>query len=227
MARGGLASLDHLLEVIRHGGAAMYPLLLCSVLAVGIVFERLLVIGRARVSTQALLARLRGHLERGEWEEARRACLAAPLPLGAVAAAGLEKIGRPPQEVDDAMAHAGNLALQNLESNLPVLGTIGGVAPFIGLFGTVLGIMRAFRDIQARGQAGTAVVAGGVSEALIATAAGLVVAVVAVVAYNTFLNRISRLEVQLEAARSELFYLFTEEWECAQREGTAMPVGIN
>lgn len=101
------------------------------------------------------------------------------------------------------------------------------MAPFIGLFGTVLGIMRAFRDIQARGQAGTAVVAGGVSEALIATAAGLVVAVVAVVAYNTFLNRISRLEVQLEAARSELFYLFTEEWECAQREGTAMPVGIN
>lgn len=217
--------MGHLLGVLSHGGVAMYPLLFCSVLALAIIIERGVVIGRAGVPVGPLVQHLREALQRGDWGEARRICRKAPAPLRAVASSGLDKAGRPPQEVDDAMAHAGNLALQDLESNLPVLGTIGSVAPFIGLLGTVLGIMRAFRDIQARGQAGTAIVAGGVSEALVATAAGLVVAIVAVVAYNTFLNRLSRLETQLDAARSELFYLFTEGWECAQGTAAARRAG--
>lgn len=214
----GGEGLDNLLDWIRHGGLAMYPLLLCSVLAVAIALERLGAVGRARVPTAELTDRLRTLLARGDHEEARQLCLSAPKPLGPMAAAGLAKIGRHAEEIDDTMAHAGALALQELESNLPALGTIGGTAPFIGLFGTVLGIMRAFHDIQTRGQAGTAVVAGGISEALIATAAGLLVAIFAVITYNAFLNRIGRLEVRLEAARSELLYLFTEDWQCLRRE---------
>ncbi|MBI3945475.1 MAG: MotA/TolQ/ExbB proton channel family protein [Armatimonadetes bacterium] len=199
--------------MIERGGIAMYPLLFCSVLVLGLTLERAGVIGRARVNAADLVARLREALERGDREEARRVCAGATLPLGPVALAGLARIGRGREEIDEAMARASALALEDLESNLPVLGTIGGTAPFIGLFGTVLGIMRAFHDIQARGQAGTAVVAGGVSEALIATATGLLVAVLAVISYNVFLNRVGRLEVRLEAARSELLHLFMEDWK--------------
>ena len=200
----------------------MYPLLFCSVLVVAVMLERLGAFRRARVDVIGLMDRLRqvrGHDAR---EEALRICRETPLPLGPEATAGLEKAGRRPEDVDDAMANAGALALQDLESNLPILGTIGGTAPFIGLFGTVVGIMRAFHNIRVRGHAGTAVVAGGVSEALIATAAGLLVAVVAVVAYNAFLNRVSRLETRLDAARSELLFFFTEEWDCARVEKAAL-----
>lgn len=203
----------------------MYPLLLCSVLTVAIVLERIGVFHRAKVNYDALLDSLRALAPKGDRESARQLCAQTPLPLGPVAAAGLAKVGRSSQEIDDAMAHAGDLAIQQLEGSLPVLGTIGGIAPFIGLFGTVIGIMRAFHNIQKHGQAGTAVVAGGVSEALIATAAGLLVAVLAVVAYNSFLNRINRLEVSLDAARSELLYLYTEDWQCVPSETTAAPAG--
>lgn len=218
--------MESFLDVIRHGGVAMYPLLLCSVMAVAVAFERLLALRRARIDAGGLIGRLRDPLARGDFEEARRVCRQVSGPLGAVALAGLAKLGRPRQEMEDAMAHASNLAMDDLESNLPVLGTIGGISPFIGLFGTVLGIMRAFRDIQARGQAGTAVVAGGVSEALVATAAGLVVAIVAVVAYNAFLNRVSRIETRLDAARSELLYFLMEGDECLRRQDGAMRVEI-
>lgn len=201
----------------------MYPLLLCSVLVVAITLERASVMARARVDTDNLAEHLREALARGDTEAARRLCESAPMPLRPVALAGLQHMGRSREEVEAAMQHAGILALDDLESNLPVLGTIGGTAPFIGLFGTVLGIMRSFHNIQSHGHAGTAVVAGGVSEALIATAAGLVVAVFAVVSYNVFLNRIRRLEVRLEGARSELLFLFTEEsdWQHAKPIGDA------
>jgi biopolymer transport protein ExbB len=218
--------LESVLDVIRHGGVAMYPLLLCSVLALAVSLERLLAIRRARVDAGGLIEQLREPLARGDLEEARQICQRAPVPISAVALAGLAKLGRPRQEMEDAMRHASNLAMDDLESNLPVLGTIGGITPFIGLFGTVLGIMRAFRDIQARGQAGTAVVAGGVSEALVATAAGLVIAILAVVAYNAFLNRIGRIETRLDAARSELLYFLLEGDGCTRRHDAAMRVEI-
>jgi biopolymer transport protein ExbB len=208
-------TLNEVMELIRHGGLAMYPLLLCSVLAVAVVLERTVVMARARVRPEELTARLRELLERGEETQAEELLRRAPRPLGSVALAGFARRGDAKERIDEAMAAAASLALDDLESNLPILGTIGSTAPFIGLFGTVVGIMRAFHDIQARGHAGLEVVAGGVSEALIATAAGLAVAVFAVVFYNLFLNRVNRLEVRLEAARSELLHLFAEETTCA------------
>ena len=172
-----------------------------------------------------LIEQLREPLARGDLEEARQICQRAPVPISAVALAGLAKLGAPAREMEDAMRHASNLAMDDLRA------TSGarhdqGITPFIGLFGTVLGIMRAFRDIQARGQAGTAVVAGGVSEALVATAAGLVIAILAVVAYNAFLNRIGRIETRLDAARSELLYFLLEGDGCTRRHDAAMRVEI-
>jgi biopolymer transport protein ExbB/TolQ len=91
-----------------------------------------------------------------------------------------------------------------LERYLSILGTLGNIAPFIGLFGTVVGIIRAFRDLAVSGSGGPSVVAAGISEALITTAAGLVVAIPAVIAYNYFLRRVGTVMTEIEAASKKL-----------------------
>lgn len=173
-----------LLVYFHQGGIAMYPLLLCSILTVAIGIERAVVLLRAGRADAILLEALRGLLASNQAAVAVQRCAVSHGPLArimqAVLAPGEHDAQRRRRVLERALARETG----RLEQYMPVLATIGSVSPFIGLFGTVLGIMRAFRDIGIAGSAGSAIVAAGVAEALVATAAGLMVAVVAVVAYN-------------------------------------------
>jgi len=130
--------------------------------------------------------------------------------LSEVLLSGLSRSGRSKEEVNEAMELAGRRELLKLEKSLGILGTIGSTAPFIGLFGTVLGIIRAFSDLAIAQGASPAAVADGIAEALIATAAGLFVAVPAVVAYNYFVRSASRHALELEASASEFISRISE-----------------
>jgi biopolymer transport protein ExbB len=173
-----------LLVYFQQGGVAMYPLLLCSILSVAIVIDRIMVLYRAGRADGALAGVLEGLLAGDQVTAAESQCQRADGPLARAMQAALA----PPKGRADRRQGALERALSReagrMERHLPILATIGSVSPFIGLFGTVLGIMRAFRDISAAGAAGSAVVASGIAEALITTAAGLFVAVIAVIAYN-------------------------------------------
>lgn len=175
-----------MLEVLRQGGVVMWPLGLCSVIVVMVAAERAFRFAVADVDGEKMLTDAGHLLDRGQKEEAIEQLHRSKSPAAAAILAAIDnQRGNPANVEEDVEAVAASERLR-LSKNLGFMGTIGNVAPFIGLFGTVLGIMRAFRDIGEVGAAGPAVVASGISEALVATAAGLFVAVLAVICFNFY-----------------------------------------
>src|SRR4051812_25314915 len=162
-----------------------------SVVSVAIMVERAVYL-RARGDGDALARELSTLLKGGDVEGARQALAGRTAPAATVAAAGLDHFDRGPTAVGEAMAGAKARLRIDMERNLGVLGTLGNNAPFIGLFGTVLGIIKAFADLARNQSGGAAAVMSGISEALVATAVGLMVAIPAVIAFNYFQGKVRK-----------------------------------
>ena len=197
---------DDLVSLIRTGGVVMYPLIACSVVSLAIVIERLWVLGRGARQAARLQRAVAEAWDRGGLGDVRTLALRDPSPLAAVFRAVLaDPEGGAAAELRDRMArrHHSEVA-RNLKRFVWLLGTIGSLAPFIGLFGTVLGIIRSFESMAASGSGGFAIVAAGISEALIATAGGLFVGVLAIFAYNGLMVRIGNLASQWRDWTDEL-----------------------
>jgi len=183
-------------DLIQQGYYATYPLLLCSVVALAIAGERLWALRRLDARMAAVGKQIGFFLRRGDVEGARDMVErdASDLPLGRIYLELLPRVADTPVEdlLSIAEGHRVEQA-QILRRNVWLIGTIGSAAPFIGLFGTVVGIMRAFHHMAQTGTGGFAVVASGISEALVATALGLGVAIIAVALYNYFQVRLNDL----------------------------------
>jgi biopolymer transport protein ExbB len=169
----------------------MIIILGCSVLTLGFALERAVYFWKRRGTPESTLALALTSVRDGDLKGATWTCSRTPHPMGTVAAQVIENADLPPDEVEERLQIALSEERLLLERNLGVLGTMGNTAPLIGLLGTVWGIMRAFHDMARTGSAGPSVVASGVAEALFTTAAGLLVAVPAVMLYNHFVRRIS------------------------------------
>ncbi len=181
----------------------MVVILLCSVVTFGFIFERTVYFWNRRTDPVGLHRQLIEKVRAGGVKEAVWLCAAHPHPAGAVSAAVLHAAHLSAEAIDEKLQIALSEQRLALERNLGVIGTMGNTAPLIGLLGTVWGIMRAFHDMAQTGSAGPSVVAAGVAEALFTTAAGLMVAVPAVMFYNHFVRRIAvMLTVAENQARS-------------------------
>jgi biopolymer transport protein ExbB len=164
-----------------------------SVLSVAVMVERAFFLSSSgRFDFEAVGKDLLRFLRDGNVAGARRALADARGPESQVAVAGLEQVGRGSDAVSEAMASTKSRVRLDLERNLGVLGTLGNNAPFIGLFGTVLGIIKAFADLSHNQGGGAATVMSGISAALVATAVGLMVAIPAVIAFNYFQTKVRR-----------------------------------
>jgi biopolymer transport protein ExbB len=193
-----------LLQILSMGGFTMYILLFCSVLSLGVIIDRFLSYAKkSRVKRPVFMDRIKDELRRKDLERALEICRDADAPFAKVVQAGLEKAGRTEKTVTGVMERQIAIEEGKLERLTSIVATIGNVAVYIGLFGTVLGIIRAFRDISVAGTGGMEVVIGGVAEALITTATGLAVAVPSVVLFNYFSRRIERFVGDMELAASE------------------------
>lgn len=188
-----------LFDIIREGGVAMWLIIASSVLAIAVAIERAVAIWSLRRHARDLTQTVTRCLTRDAIAEARTACERSKSPLADVFLVGFERKGRGP---DAALIAAVDRERQrvnlSLKSRLWILGTIGAVAPFVGLYGTVVGIMGAFDDIAAMGQVSITVVGKPIAEALVATAAGIMVAVEAVVIYNFFNQHLARVSVEFK-----------------------------
>jgi len=202
-----------LLEFIRQGGVVMYPLLACSVLALGIVFERAVALRRRRIFVPQLLETVEQLLAEGNLEGVLRVCQRYPGPLANLVRAGVESCGLGREELREAIVDAGRQEVPELERHLTLLGTIVGVAPLLGLLGTVLGMIDVFRTIAASGVGQAAQLAGGIYEALSTTAVGLSIAVPSLVAYNYFVRRVERLVLELERCALQLVQQLSRKGE--------------
>ncbi len=183
----------------------------CSVVTVGVALERWLYFRRRQSDPDAMLLETMNHLRDGRTGEALETCQSSPHPVGVVGYEAIVAAHKPLAEVEERLQIALSQQKLLLDRNVGTLGTMAAIAPLIGLLGTVMGIMRAFGDMASSGSAAPSVVAAGVSEALITTAAGLVIAVPAVLLFNHFTRRLNVMLTvaenharSLRAATSEL-----------------------
>jgi biopolymer transport protein ExbB len=196
-------------DLVRSGGFAMYPLVICSLLVWAVIFERLWSYGRIGEKLRSFHLEALNLLLRGDRQALAGLCSQhAEVPTARLLQSALERLSSKDQRLrarwQEALERKRQLMSQELRRNLWILGTIGAAAPFIGLFGTVVGILRSFQDMAKNNSGGFAVVAGGISESLIATAAGIVVAVISVMAYNAFQTRWTALVLQIRLNTEEL-----------------------
>jgi biopolymer transport protein ExbB/TolQ len=192
-------------EIIYLGGFTMYILLFCSFLSITILLERILYYRkRSRTKRTEFMTRIKRSLSGGNVEMAKEICRSSDAPFSRVVFSGLGLHGRLEAEISNAMDREITIETIRLERFTSIVGTIGNTAVYIGLFGTVLGIIRAFHDIAAAGAGGMSIVIGGVAEALVCTAMGLLVAIPAVIAYNYFMKRVDHFINDMELCASEL-----------------------
>lgn len=203
-----IASLS---ETLKAGGITLAVILACSVLVLAVAIERLVALWRFLDRARTLAETIKRGLYRGAVAEARAACERSSSLAGEIFLVGFERHGRSsPAALEAAVDRERQRVALALKGQLWMMGTIGATAPFIGLFGTVWGILRAFEQIGATKQAGIDVVGPGIAEALITTAAGIVVAIEAVVVYNYFMARLSRIALELRLMSEEFVELLHE-----------------
>jgi biopolymer transport protein ExbB len=210
-------SLTELLHYLRLGGVTMALLLIASVVALGVAIERLIALWGISERSRTLGETVNKHLLRGDVAAARTAAERSNAAVADIFLAGFDRLERVKLNgggLESAVERERAQVGLRLRRNLWVLATIGSLAPFVGLFGTVAGIMRSFKDlgldVEAGGTGGTATVMTGISEALIATAVGILVAVMAMVFYNYFQARLGRVLVELRLLGDEFVELLKE-----------------
>jgi biopolymer transport protein ExbB len=192
----------------------LYLLLAASVLSLAVMVDRWWAFSTQRGDLSALLDGLAGKLEAHDVKGAAELAGASQRVEARVALEGLRNFSKGPASVEEVMTSRWLRERLKLDKRLIVLSTLGNNAPFIGLFGTVLGIIKAFNDLAASGQSGVAVVMAGISSALVATAFGILVAIPAVVANNYFVSRLKQMQANTESlSRVLLAYLKSEHRE--------------
>lgn len=185
-------------EIVRAGGPMMWPIILCSVVAAAIILERLWTLQDKRVLPPDLLQKVRQLVDSNQVNDNVIAALEKHSPLGRVLAAGLRNRHRPREVMMERLEDTGRHVVHELERFLNTLGTIAGVSPLLGLLGTVTGIIKAFNAINAGGMGDPRMLSGGIAEALITTAAGLCVAVPALIGYRYLRSNVERLVIEME-----------------------------
>ena len=197
--------MEHSLwDILNMAGYAMYAIVGLSVLTVAVALERLVVQWRFMDRARSLTNTVGRCLERGAFDEARSACERSRSPLAEVFLVGFARLGRAKKEnLGPAVDRERVRVMLGLKTRMWIIGTIGAIAVFVGLFGTVIGIQEAFGRIAETRSNDMAVVSGGLTEALYATAAGILVAVEAVVLYNFFNQRLARIAVELKLLTDE------------------------
>ncbi len=194
-------------ELFVKGGWVMYPLLILSILAIAIITERLLALRKIRTDTADFVKEINEFLEQNNIDGALERCDQEKSPAGRVIMGGLKNFRKSRDEVQSAIESAGEIEIGKMEKGLMYLLTIAKLSPLIGFFGTVLGMIKAFEAIGRFGVENPRLVAVGISEALITTAAGLVVAIPVFFAHFNFLNRINKFVLSLQ--ESSLVFLET------------------
>lgn len=193
-----------MLELFHDGGFFMYPILALMIIGVAIALERLYTLSRSSISNEKLLQRIRKSLEDGGIEEAKKICAQTRGPVASIIMAGLLRVDEGIESVEKAISNAGTVEMAFLERGLVWLSTIVSLAPMLGFTGTVQGMVIAFQQIEKANDISPAIVAGGISVALLTTLFGLVVAMAMSLAYNYFTNQIDHLTIDMEESSVEL-----------------------
>ncbi len=187
-----------MLEIVKSGGWLMLPIIICSVIAAAIIIERLWALQPRRVLPKNLTRQVWDWVSKNQLNHSHIQSLHQGSPLGEILAAGLVNRHREREIIKESIEDAGRQVVHDLERFLNSLGTIAAISPLLGLLGTVIGMVKVFAAITTHGVGDPTVLAGGISEALITTAAGLTVAIPALIGYRYLRGKVDALAVRME-----------------------------
>lgn len=187
-----------MMELILSGGIVMIPILICSALAFGIILERFYSLRQRRIIRYDILTRIEELLREGKIPEATTMCKRYQSSMTRILLAAILNHDRSKAEIKEIIEDAGRHEVPIIEKYLTILGTIAGISPLLGLLGTVTGMIKAFQVVSVQGVGHPSALAGGIAEALITTAAGLIVAIPTFVFYNYFSRKADTLIIEME-----------------------------
>ncbi len=197
-----------MIDLLQKGGVIMGLIIVLSLVAAVIIVERLIYFRKIRVDEEKLISRLRAALEKGHFDEATSICDNNPSPITNLMKVGIDHRQFSETEIKESIMNAANLEIPNLERFLPALGTVAHIAPLLGLLGTVTGNIEAFGVLGTFAGGGDPMaLASGIAEALLTTAAGIIVAIPAIIFYNNLVSRVNHIIIRLENRVSELLLL--------------------
>ncbi len=193
-----------MLNYFLRGGIMMYPLFIASVLALAIIINKFHVFSQVRAGERNLMAKIKELVNQKMVEQAVTFCKNSEGPVPSILKAGLNQYGKGQKAMEDAFETQASEEVPRVENYLPVLATIAAVSTLMGFTGTVIGMIRAFDSIAAASATSPAIIASGISEALITTATGLLIAIPTLLFYRYFVHRVDRFVSEIERYCKEL-----------------------
>jgi len=199
------------IDLAMKGGWVMIPILFLSVLTIYIFSERYYVISRAGKEDMNFMNRIKDYIYEGKIDAALALCRSTDGPAARMIEKGINRLGRPLNDVNTAIENIGKLEIYKLEKGLPVLATAAGAAPMIGFLGTVIGMIKAFYDMSNAGNnIDVSMLSDGIYTALVTTVAGLIVGIIAYFAYNSLVVKVEKVVFKLEATSTEFMDILNE-----------------
>ncbi|QOI98191.1 MAG: MotA/TolQ/ExbB proton channel family protein [Flammeovirgaceae bacterium] len=198
-------------ELFKAGGLMMYPIVLLSFIAVYIFFERFLTLNKASQDPNQFMGKVKELVQKGDINGAKILCSHNESPIARMIEKGISRIGSPLKNIEASIENVGRIEIFKLEKNLSTLATISGAAPMMGFLGTVIGMVQAFIAIaQEEGSVSPKLLSSGIYTAMLTTVAGLIVGIVAYLAYNFLVTRVQKIVHKMEYSSIEFIDLLQE-----------------
>ena len=208
----GIQQVDvSILELLLEGGIyIMAPLALMSMIAIYVFIERTLAIRKAEKVAPDFMDKIRDYISQGSFESARNLCQDSDTPMARMLDKGISRIGKDLKDISVAIENIGKLEIYNLEKNLSSLATVAGAAPMVGFLGTVIGMVNVFLDMETAGTVRVEDISSGTKQAMITTIVGLIVGIIAYMAYNNLVSKVSKVVHKMEATSIEFIDILEE-----------------
>lgn len=210
-------------ELVQAGGWLMVPILLCSVISAAICVERFWTLRATQIVPKNLLVQVWNWIRSNEMDNKKLRDLRAGSPLGQILAAGISNHKRGREQMKESIEEVAGHVVHEMERYLNTLGTVAAVTPLLGLLGTVIGMIKVFTAIKLEGTGNAAVLAGGISEALITTAAGLSVAIPSLFFFRFFQRRVDELVITMEQEALKLVEVLNGDRTNAEKAESRSP----
>jgi biopolymer transport protein ExbB len=189
----------NLLDILMKGGVLIIPIVICSIISIAVLIERLFLLRKIKVNARTFSMHVQSLIRKGKITEAISICKRTPGPVAKITKAAIAKFDKSREEIKEAVESAGKVEIHQLERNLGIVGTIAAIAPLLGFLGTVTGMIKAFMRIQEKkGMVDADVLAGGIWEALVTTAAGLAVGILSIIFYNWLQSKVEHIVFEME-----------------------------
>lgn len=200
----------NLLQLIMKGGWVMIPIFILSVMGFYIFFERYFTLRKASKNEATLMMQVRELIKQGNLQTALSLCKQSNSPIGRMLQKGLLRIGKPIKEIEGAIENVGKIEVAKLEKNISVLGIIAGIAPMLGFVGTISGVIKIFYNISLSDNISIGIIAGGLYEKMITSAAGLIVGIIAYIGHHVLNLMVDKIILKLETESIDFIDLLEE-----------------